>query len=204
MRPLAKMQQKDAVQHPDFCNTVPHSCAHISDVEVAGQTNLPAWKMRSGLMLKSNRISALGGHVGQWRNASIYLQDLWHLRCELHVTWLNLVIDASPWQWALLHLSSTKLDVDMISFGSALRICSQMSLWDTAGQVVDEMRLISMRPNHMCLNTLITASGGWQGALQQMDMADAVGISAASRSMNRYGDRGFGCFAKGGCLPEGF
>ena len=54
------------------------------------------------------------------------------------------------------------------------------------------------------LNTLITASGGWQGALQQVDMADAVGISAASRSMNRYGDRGFGCFAKGGCLPEGF
>jgi len=51
---------------------------------------------------------------------------------------------------------------------------------------------------------LITASGGWQGALQQVDMADAVGISAASRSMNRYGDRGFGCFAKGGCLPEGF
>ena len=40
-------------------------------------------------------------------------------------TWF---IDASPWQWALLHLSSTKLDVDMISFGDL----DQSANWKTA------------------------------------------------------------------------
>lgn len=55
----------------------------------------------------------------------------------------------------------------MIQFDWRLICQFHLGLWDTAGQVVDEMRLISMRPNHMCAlvasnkPVMVVLSSGW-------------------------------------------